>query len=664
MLENLNKSLLRDRFEPCMSNKLIDKISLPDELSSLNISELEQVTLELREELIDTISDVGGHFASSLGAAEITVALHHCFNTPKDRLVWDVGHQAYFHKMLTGRRERMHTIKQKNGISGYLKRKESEYDTFGAGHAGTSISAGVGMASALREIDPDRKIVSIIGDASIASGMAFEALNHAGSLKLNNLIVVLNDNEMSIAPNVGAISWLFSKAVTSNLSNHARTGIKTLKERGMIPELVYKAIDKAEEMAQGYMVGAAVLFEAFGFRYIGPVDGHNMNDLVVALERAKTQDVPVLIHAATQKGRGYSPAEVDPVKWHGVKPFNKDKGEFLAASKTKTPTPPSYSKVFSDAIRKITRDNNKIRAITAAMPSGTGLDKFAKEFPEKFFDVGICEQHAITFAAGLACEGLKPVCAIYSTFLQRAFDQIVHDVCIQNLPVVFSMDRAGAVGNDGETHQGVFDIAYLRTLPNIVVSAPKDENELQHLLYTGINSNKPFALRYPRGSAVGVEMDKELKKIEIGKGEKLVEGKEVLVIAYGASVQTALNVSKKFQSVYGYSLSVINARFVKPLDKKLIEAEINKHNVICTIEDHALMGGFGSAILEFASEMDLLNNKKVFRFGIQDKFVEPGSQNEQYELNGYDEKSVFNTISKNLNLNKVVSLQNRLKVAG
>lgn len=500
--------------------KLIDSLNLPSDLKSQDAESLKTICKELREELIDKVASTGGHFASSLGAAEITVALHHAFDTPNDKLIWDVGHQAYIHKMLTGRREKLHTIRKKGGISGFLRREESEYDTFGAGHAGTSISAAVGMRVALQKQNKDNYVVAVIGDGSITAGMAFEALNNAGALNLKNLIVVLNDNDMSISENVGAMSWLFSKAVTSKASTYARSGFKSLYKKGYVPELVYKAIDRAEEMTQGFFSTPAMLFEAFGMRYIGPVDGHNIEDLVTALANAKQQDVPVLVHCRTKKGKGYEPAEIDPIKWHGVNPFDKHKAETIAASGT-AKVPPTYTSVFADSVIELCKQDDKIVAITAAMSTGTGLDKLQREIPEAFFDVGICEQHAVTFAAGLACEGIKPICAIYSTFLQRAYDQIIHDVCIQNLPVVFAIDRGGAVGNDGETHQGAFDIAYLRTVPNMVIMSPKDENELRNMLYTAVKHDGPSALRYPRGNGTGAAIDAKMSAIEIGKSELL-----------------------------------------------------------------------------------------------------------------------------------------------
>lgn len=630
--------------------KLIDSITLPSGLRGLSLQEVRQVVDELRDELIETISTCGGHFASSLGAAEISVVLHHLFDTPHDRLIWDVGHQGYIHKMLTGRRGEMGRIRTKDGISGFLKRNESEFDAFGAGHAGTSISAAVGMATALQRTDPSRYVVSVIGDGSMTAGMAFEALNHAGALGLKNFIVVLNDNEMSISPNVGALSWLFSRAVTSKTSNMARSGFKNLYKKGLVPELVYRAIDKAEEAAQSFFATPSMLFEAFGFRYIGPVDGHDVEALVDAITRAKAQDVPVLVHASTLKGKGYSYAEEDCITWHAVSPFDRSKGVFRKGAKT----PPTYTSVFADTLVRLAQEDEKVIGITAAMAGGTGLDKLQEKVPNAYVDVGICEQHAVTFAAGMACEGYKPVCAIYSTFLQRAYDQVLHDVCIQRLPVVFAMDRGGVVGNDGETHQGVFDIAYLRTIPHIVLASPKDENELQHMLKSAIDYGCPVGLRYPRGAGTGIELDLELKTIPLGKGEVVQEGEEILFICFGPMTQYGLAVASRIEKEFGVRPTVVNARFAKPLDEELIEQEVRRHAHVYTIEDHALMGGFGSAILEFVQDKKIPLENHIERFGVADEFVTHATQAEQHHMNGYDPESIFLKIGAKLQKRRLV----------
>lgn len=635
-----------------MGNKIIDSIELPSGLRGCSPTDLESICKELRDELIDAVATSGGHFASSLGATEITVALHHLFNTPHDRVIWDVGHQGYIHKMLTGRREKISTIRQAGGISGFLKRSESEFDSFGAGHAGTSISAAVGMRVALDRIDPERFVLAVIGDGSLTAGMAFEALNHAGDMGLKRFIVVLNDNEMSISPNVGALSWLFSRTVTSKTSSKMRQGFKALHKRGYVPEFLYKAIDRAEEATQGFFSTPAMLFESFGFRYIGPVDGNNVHETIRALENAKEQDVPVIVHCHTTKGKGYEPAEEDPIKWHGVVPFDRNKGQFIAASSSGKKTP-SYTQVFSDTFVKIAKEDPKVVAITAAMLGGTGLDKAQELVPDQVFDVGICEQHAITYAAGLACEGFKPIAAIYSTFLQRAYDQVVHDVCIQNLPVLFAMDRGGVVGNDGETHQGVFDIAYLRSIPNITIMSPKDEDELQHMLFTGVNAGRPIAIRYPRGNGVGVELSNELKQLPIGKAEILRQGSDALLIAFGPVVQHALQAADKLEKENGISCTVINARFAKPLDRELLTAELKKHKLSCTIEDHCVQGGFGSAVLELLNEERIDSNLKCF--GVADEFVAHASQSEQYAKYGYDTAGIVKYVLDTIGAKRMVA---------
>jgi 1-deoxy-D-xylulose-5-phosphate synthase len=633
-----------------MDQRLIDSIKLPEDLRTLSIEELNQVAHELRNELIDTVSRSGGHFASSLGANEITIALHRVFDTPHDRLVWDVGHQAYIHKMLTGRRHQMSGIRTLNGISGFLKRCESPFDAFGAGHAGTSISAAVGMRVALDTLAPERFVTAIIGDGSLTSGMAFEALNHAGDLRLKKFIVVLNDNEMSISKNVGALSWLFSRALTGETSSRARGTLKRLHDRGYIPDILYKAVDRAEEVTQGFFSTPAMLFESFGFRYIGPVDGHDLPQVIQALENAKLQDIPVLVHCHTVKGKGYEPAEEDPILWHGVVPFDRHKGEFQGPAPTASPPKkvPSYTGIFADTVTEIAATDRNVVAITAAMPSGTGLDKVAKALPEQVYDVGICEQHAVTYAAGLACEGFKPIVAIYSTFLQRAFDQVIHDVCIQKLPVTFAIDRGGVVGNDGETHQGVFDIAYLRSIPSMTIMSPKDENELRHMLHTGVNLGGPVAVRYPRGNGLGIDLDKELKKLPIGKAEVLRQGRDALLVCFGPIVNNALQAADQLAREHGIECSVINARFAKPLDEELLARELPKYDLVATVEDHAISGGFGAAVVEFVNDRGLTLRSAIKRFGVQDDFVPHGSQSEQHALNGYDAKSIAEYVCKNV----------------
>lgn len=628
-------------------NKIIDSIDLPSGLRSLSLSQLQQVVDELRQELISSVASSGGHFASSLGVAELSVVLHHLFNTPDEKLIWDVGHQGYIHKMLTGRRDRMHSIRKTGGLSGFLRRDESVYDVFGAGHAGTSISAAVGVAEALKRRGSKDKVVAVIGDGSLTAGMAFEALNNAGELGLDNLIVVLNDNEMSISPNVGAVSRWFSLVVTGKTSTLARSSFKKLFQAGYIPDIVYKAVDRAEEATQGFLGTPGMLFEAFGFRYIGPIDGHNVEDLVKALGRAKTQDVPVLVHVRTVKGKGYTPAEEDPLKWHGVNPFDPNKGEFLANKSVAVKAPATYSAIFGKTVTDLARRDNRIIGITAAMPSGTGLDYLQKELPEQFYDVGICEQHAVTFSAGLATEGYHPVCAIYSTFLQRAFDQVVHDVCIQNLPVLFALDRGGLVGNDGETHQGVFDIAYLRMLPNMVLMSPKDEAELQRMVVSGIAYDGPAAIRFPRGNGIGVQLSENPEPLEIGKAEVLRRGADTLLIAYGPLVGNVLKAADILESEYGISSTVINARFAKPLDELLLKEELGRYQLIMTVEDHAKMGGFGSAISELIQRERILTRGKVINLGVDDQFVTHAAPQDQYAWFKLDIAGIVQTVVNN-----------------
>jgi 1-deoxy-D-xylulose-5-phosphate synthase len=644
-----------------MDQRLIDTLKLPEDLRSLSSEQLVQVAQELRNELIDSVSRSGGHFASSLGTTEISIALHKVFDTPHDRLVWDVGHQAYIHKMLTGRRHQMAGIRTKDGISGFLKRSESPFDAFGAGHAGTSISAAVGMRVALDSVDPDRYVAAIIGDGSLTAGMAFEALNHAGDLRLKKFVVVLNDNEMSISKNVGALSWLFSRAVTGETSSRARDTFKRLHERGYIPDLIYRAVDRAEEATQGFFSSPAMLFEAFGFRYIGPVDGHDIPSLVQALENAKRQDIPVVVHCHTVKGKGYEPAEEDPILWHGVVPFDRSKGVFTSSAQVAaaaTPPPkklPSYTAVFADTIAHLASRDSSVVAITAAMPSGTGLDKVANAVPAQVFDVGICEQHAVTYAAGLACEGLKPVVAIYSTFLQRGYDQVVHDVCIQKLPVTFAIDRGGVVGNDGETHQGVFDIAYLRTIPNITIMSPKDENELRHMLYTAVQLASPVAVRYPRGNGVGVALDPEFKQIPVGCSEIVRSGQHALILGFGPIIHNAIEAATTLARDHGIECTVVNARFAKPLDTNLLAKELPKYELVCTIEDHAISGGFGAAVLEFANDNGIQLKCPIKRFGVADTFVPHGSQSEQHAMYGYDAASIVEHIRSHVAQRKRVA---------
>lgn len=634
-------------------------------LRELNPNELAEIADEMRNNLISTLAESGGHFASSLGVTELTVALHSQFNTPKDLLVWDTGHQGYIHKMLTGRMDKLHSIRQSGGISGFLKRSESEFDTFGAGHAGTSISAATGMAAARSHNRPsslesvendDRYVVAIIGDGSLTSGMAFEALNHSGDLDLAKFIVILNDNEWSISKNVGALSWFFSRFITSHFSNIARDTFKGIFDKN---SLIYKAFDRAEEATQAFLASPAFLFEAFGYRYIGPVDGHDMPSLVTAISHAKSQKGPVLLHVRTVKGKGYNEAEADPIKWHAVKPGQislKDEKEKEFKSlpiDTAKSVKLSYSQIFADQLITLAKSDPQVVSITAAMAEGTGLDRFRSEVPEQFYDVGICEQHAVTFAAGLATKpGLKPVCAIYSTFLQRAFDQVLHDVAIQELGVLFVLDRAGVVGNDGETHQGVFDIAFLKIIPNIVILAPKNSSELRQMLIDClthpdyINSagslRFPIAIRFPRGNTLDLP---PCGSLPFGKCEIVTEGKKVLLLAAGNMVATAEEAARELGDT-----TVVNLRFLKPLDVETIVALLNAtaYDVVATLED-GVISGIGLDIAEI-----LLTNGfrgRFKRFGVPDEFVTHATQDEQYEMCGYSRQKIVSSILSMLGTN-------------
>ena len=636
---------------------LLEKIECPNDLRSLSLEELERLCEELRQYLIRTVGNIGGHFASSLGVVELTVACHRVFNTPHDRLVWDVGHQAYVHKILTGRRLELHQIRHLGGISGFPRRTESKYDTFGVGHAGTSISAATGMLEALQHSDDpgkvDSKVIAIIGDGAMTSGMAFEALNHSGHLH-KNLVVILNDNEMSIAPNVGALSLAFSSTLNSQLGTSARRHFRSLVERGLIPEVFYKSLYKLEDAAQGFLSTPAMLFEAFGYRYIGPLDGHNLDQLLGALEKAKNQDGPVLVHTITVKGKGFAPAEADPVKYHGVDAFKK-----VVATKAPVP-PPTYTAVFGKTVIELCKKDKRIVAITAAMPDGTGLTQLATEMPDRFYDVGIAEQHAVTFAAGLACEGMKPICAIYSTFLQRAFDQILHDVCIQQLPVIFALDRGGLVGADGATHHGVFDLSYLRSMPNITILSPADEGELRDMLYAATSHNGPIAIRYPRGHGVGVDLSQPPRPLEIGKGEVFHRPKKhtpknnhrVLILALGPVVHRCVEAATELEELHGIEITVANCRSVKPLDEDLLFELISDHLQIVTVEDNSIVGGFGGAVLEFMSESNLLANRQLMRLGVPDIFIEHGTQDQLYRICGFDTKGIVESILDRFNLTK------------
>jgi 1-deoxy-D-xylulose-5-phosphate synthase len=604
----------------------ISEITHPNQLHGLSVRQLENIARQIREKHLETIATSGGHLGPGLGVVELTIALYQTLDLDRDKVLWDVGHQAYPHKMLTGRYNRFHTLRQKDGIAGYLKRCESKFDHFGAGHASTSISAGLGMALARDAQGEDYKVVSIIGDGALTGGMALEAINHAGHLPNTNLMVVLNDNEMSISPNVGAISRYLNKVRLSPpvqfLSDNLEEQFKHLPFFG---ETLSPDMDRLKESMKRLAVSkVGAVIEELGFKYFGPIDGHNLEELIATFKQAHQVKGPVLVHVATVKGKGYEIAEKDQVGYHAQKPFDLKTGK---AYPSKKPTPPSYSKVFAHTLTKLAENNPKIMGITAAMATGTGLDKLQQKLPQQCIDVGIAEQHAVTLAAGLACEGMRPLVAIYSTFLQRAYDQVVHDVCIQKLPVFFCMDRAGIVGADGPTHQGMYDIAYMRCLPNLTIMAPKDEAELQRMLVTGIqHTDGPIAMRYPRGNGIGVPlMEDGWEALEIGKGEILRNGDDVLLLGYGTMVNSAMQVAEML-SEHGVEATVVNARFVKPLDTELIVPLAQRIGKVVTLEEGCLMGGFGSAVTEAFADNNVL--VPVKRFGVPDILVDHATPDE------------------------------------
>jgi 1-deoxy-D-xylulose-5-phosphate synthase len=601
--------------------KVLSKVNYPGDIKNLDVPQLKILCSDIREYLIDTISEVGGHFGGGLGAVELTVAIHKVFDTPKDLVVWDTGHQAYPHKILTGRKEALKRIRKLNGISGFLKRAESEYDTFGAGHASTSISAALGMAFARDIQKNDKKIIAVIGDGAMTGGMAYEAMNNSGILK-SNLIVVLNDNNMSIAPNVWQISNYFTEMIAHPDYNKFKGQIWDLT--GKLDHFGDRLRKIAIRLESGIkaVVTPGMLFEALGFRYFGPVNGHNLHQLIKIFEQVKNLSGPILVHAVTKKGKGYEPAEGDKQKLHASNPFDKLTGKAYK----KADGPPSYTKIFGNALKEIVEENPSVVGITGAMPDGTGLDILQKNFPGNYIDVGIAEEHAVTFAAGLATQGVIPVVAIYSTFLQRGFDQIVHDVGIQKLHVVFVLDRAGLVGADGPTHHGTFDLTYLRLVPGMVIMAPKDESELRDMLYTAINYKEgPIALRYPRGSALGVKLKEGFDEIEIGKSECLQNGNDVALLAVGSMVDYSLKAAGLLLEE-GIHPEIINVRFIKPLDTEMLNDVASRHNKIVTLEESTLVGGFGSGVLEFFNEKNYKND--ILRIGLPDRFINHGSQSE------------------------------------
>lgn len=601
------------------SSSLLDTINSPRDLRRLSLPQMAQLAQELRETIITTVAQTGGHLAPSLGVVELSIALHYVFDTPRDRLVWDVGHQAYAHKLLTGRRDRFATLRQYKGMSGFPKRGESPYDTVEAGHSSTSISYGLGMAAAKAVQDDPAKVVAIIGDGSMTAGMAFEGLNHAGDLG-RNLVVILNDNEMSISKNVGALSSFLSRKMTGRTIRRLRDHIEErLTALSSVGENILSVLRKSEESLKSFFT-PGMLFEALKFKYVGPIPGHELEDLIATLENVRDYNHgPVLVHVITTKGKGYKPAENQPGDYHGVGPFVVATG----APKKNAAAPVSYTKVFGQTISRLARQDKRVVGITAAMPAGTGLSSFAAEFPDRFFDVGIAEQHAVTFAAGLALEGLRPFFAVYSSFMQRSLDQLIHDVCLPNLPVTIALDRSGVVGADGPTHHGVFDLSFLRYIPNLTVMAPKDENELQHMLSFCLHHDGPMVIRYPRGSGEGVPLDPDFCGLSLGEGEVLRPGTDVLLLPIGNRVTPALAAADQL-AVHGISAAVINPRFLKPLDADLICDMARQTGKVVTIEDNAIQGGFGSAVLQLLNQRGL--RLPTATLGYEDNFIEHGPQ--------------------------------------
>jgi 1-deoxy-D-xylulose-5-phosphate synthase len=624
---------------------LLDTIDSPIDLKRLPVSQLPELAEELRRVIIQTCSTNGGHLAPSLGVIELTIALHRVFSSPQDKIIWDVGHQAYAHKLLTGRRDCFSTLRKLDGISGFPKRDESPHDAFEVGHASTSISAATGFAVA-RDLDGrGNKVLAVIGDGSMTGGMAFEAMNHAGHMN-RDMIVILNDNEMSIAENVGALSNFLTRTGSSEFVYRFKKNVESFLGRmDTVGKDLLHLAKKVEDSFKGFFT-PSMLFEAFGFEYIGPIDGHDLPMLLETLEKVKKYHDAVLIHVLTRKGKGYKPAEADPSLFHGVGPFELETGKVLKGKGGAA----SYTTIFGSALSKLAAEDERVVAITAAMPDGTGLTEFSKQYPRRFFDVGIAEQHAVTFAAGLATQGLRPVFAVYSSFLQRAYDLVFHDVCLQNLPVVFALDRAGVVGNDGPTHHGALDISYLRHLPNMTVMAPKDENELQHMLATALDLPGPVALRYPRGNGVGVPLDQIIRPLPLGMAEMLRDGNDGAVLALGTMVHPALQAAQQLERAGGPSLAVINVRFVKPLDEVLIQLLARKCGCLITLEENALQGGFGSAVLELLEEKGI-RGTRVLRLGYPDAQIPQGDQGELRVMLGLDPvglaASIRNFLSSN-----------------
>ena len=632
--------------------KYLDNINFPSDIKNLSLSELKLLADEVRQEMIDAVSETGGLLGAGLGVVELTVALHYIFNTPNDKLIWDVGHQTYPHKILTGRKDRIRTLRKGDGLSGFTKRSESEYDTFGAGHSSTSISSALGIAIANKLSNKSDNVVAVIGDGAMSAGMAYEAMNNAGASKIK-MIVILNDNDMSIAKPVGAMRTYLAKILSAKLYFSFRETVRLIVSA--FSKRFSKKAGKAEDFLRSVVTGGT-LFNSMGFYYIGPIDGHNINNLVSVLKSAKeiNYDIPIMIHIKTKKGKGYEFAEKSDDKYHGVAKFNVNTG---VQEKSKS-SAPAYTKVFADTLVKHAEKDSKIVGITAAMPSGTGMDIFGKKFPLRMFDVGIAEQHAVTFAAGLATEGYKPYAAIYSTFLQRAYDQVVHDVAIQSLPVRFAIDRAGLVGADGPTHAGSFDITYLATLPNFVVMAASDESELVRMINTSVDINdKPSAFRYPRGCGIGVKLPTINEKLEIGKGRIIKEGKKIALINFGARLNECLIVQENLVKK-GINITLVDARFAKPLDENLIWQLATDHETLITVEEGSI-GGFGSHVVQFLSDKNLLDNKLKFRSMIlPDKFLDHNKPDLMYKYSGLDANSIEDRILNTLNSKVIIKKTN------
>ena len=614
---------------------LLEKINSPADLKQLDRKDLPQLAGEIRKVIVDVVSKTGGHLASSLGAVELAIAIHYVFDTPNDKLIWDVGHQAYAHKLLTGRLDNFHSLRQHKGIAGFTRIDESPYDTLSTGHSSTSISASLGVAHAKYLKKEKSKVIAVIGDGSMTAGLAYEGLNQAGDkFKDRELIVILNDNDMSISRNVGALSSFLSRTLSGKRLQEARKEFgEFLRSLPKIGDDVYQWAKRTEESFKTFTT-PGMLFEAFNFEYFGPINGHKLNHLIDILNNIKYLKEPVLLHVTTQKGKGYVPAEENPVYFHGCGCFEVETGNCIDPKGTV----PSYTEVFGQTMIKLAEKDKRIVAVTAAMPEGTGLAKFAEAYPDRFFDVGIAEQHGVTFAAGMATEGLKPVVAIYSTFLQRAYDQVLHDVCLDRLPVVFAIDRGGIVGEDGSTHHGLFDLSYLRCLPNMVIMAPADENELQHMLATAIEHDGPAAIRYPRGSATGAPVDPVCRSLPLGKGKLIENGNDIVILAIGKMVGDALDAGSILKE-QGISAAVVNCRFVKPMDIELISSLAAKIPRVITVEENALQGGFGSAVLEALNDAGI-NGLQVERIGVADTFVEHGPQQLLRSLYGIDAAAI------------------------